>query len=208
MKRILCYGDSNTWGYDPISKGRFADHIRWSGVLSGILGNGYTVIEEGLGGRTTVWEDPIEGYKSGVKYLIPCLQSHSPLDLVIIMLGTNDLKKRFSLSAYDIAQGAGVLVQTVLQSQAGPADTAPEILLLCPPKATKLTDFAQLFEGAEAKSAKFPEEFARVARELKCPLLDTTAVVVTSQADGIHIEAGQHQRLGEAVAQKVKELIG
>ena len=99
MTRILCYGDSNTWGYDPASGERFAADIRWTGVLRKVLASDrFEVIEEGLNGRTTVWDDPIEGQKNGRQYLIPCLESHRPLDLVVILLGTNDLKKRFSLS--------------------------------------------------------------------------------------------------------------
>lgn len=98
MKNILCYGDSNTWGYDAETKNRFPPDVRWTGILKRTLGEGYHVIEEGLNGRTTVWDDPIEGYKNGREYLIPCLESHRPLDLVIIMLGTNNLKKRFSLT--------------------------------------------------------------------------------------------------------------
>ena len=86
-RTILCYGDSNTWGFDPLSGDRLARHMRWSGVLQQALGEGWTVIEEGLNGRTTVWDDPIEGYKNGKQYLAPCLQSHRPLDLVIIMQG-------------------------------------------------------------------------------------------------------------------------
>ena len=116
LKEVLCYGDSNTWGYNPITKERYEKDERWTGVLQNALGNDYHVIEEGLNGRTTVWDDPIEGFKNGKTYLIPCLETHKPLDLVIIMLGTNDLKKRFSLSAYDIAQGAGVLIDVVYKS--------------------------------------------------------------------------------------------
>jgi lysophospholipase L1-like esterase len=96
MKAILCYGDSNTWGYDPVTKGRFPRDMRWTGVLRQSLGDDYLVIEEGLNGRTTVWDDPIEGYKNGAAYLVPCLTTHRPLDLVIIMLGTNDLKRSSS----------------------------------------------------------------------------------------------------------------
>jgi lysophospholipase L1-like esterase len=87
VKRILCYGDSNTWGYDPVTQERFDKNERWTGQLSQMLGGNYDVIEEGLNGRTTVWDDPIEGYKNGRDYLIPCLESHKPLDLVIILLG-------------------------------------------------------------------------------------------------------------------------
>ena len=148
MKTIVCYGDSNTWGYDPVSQDRLSITQRWTGVLAQELGAGYRVIEEGLGGRTTVWDDPIEGYKNGKGYLIPCLETHKPIDLIIIMLGTNDLKKRFSVSAYDIANGAGVLVDVVQKSASGPRGAVPQILLMAPPPTTQLTEFAEMFEGA------------------------------------------------------------
>ncbi len=116
MKKILCYGDSNTWGHIPVTGGRYGDDVRWTGVLQAALGEGYRVIEEGLNGRTTVHDDPIEGvYKNGKHYLIPCLESHRPLDLVIMMLGTNDLKMRFSLPPSDIARGVEALEVGVLR---------------------------------------------------------------------------------------------
>jgi lysophospholipase L1-like esterase len=207
MKRILCYGDSNTWGYDPEGKDRFAPDKRWPGVLGKILGNKFCIIEEGLGGRTTVWDDPIESYKSGRDYLIPCLETHRPLDLVILMLGTNDLKKRFSLSAYDVAQGIAVLVKIIQDSIAGPNWQGPPILLLVPPPITVLTEFAELFEGAESKSLKLPEHYQRIARQMGCVYLDTGTIIRSSPLDGIHLEEASHFKLGEAVALKVKEIL-
>ncbi len=207
MKHILCFGDSNTWGYDPVTKDRFDAETRWPRILGQTLGCDYEVIEEGLGGRTTVWDDPIEGYKNGRDYLIPCLESHRPLDLVIILLGTNDLKKRFSLSAYDIAQGAGVLVRVVQGSQCGREGLGPQVLLLVPPPTAALTEYAEMFEDAESKSRKFSEHYRRVAKELGCAYLDTSVVIVSSQLDGIHFEGEEHRKLGKAVAVKVKELI-
>jgi lysophospholipase L1-like esterase len=207
MKTVLCYGDSNTWGYDPATKDRFARDERWPGVLRQELGEEYWVIEEGLGGRTTVWDDPIEGYKNGKEYLIPCLGSHQPVDLVIIMLGTNDLKKRFSVSAYDVANGAGVLVDVVHKSAAGPNGGAPKLLLMAPPPVVRLTEFAEMFEGAEAKSKKLSEHFRRVAQEQGCELLDTAQVIVSSDLDGIHFDKGEHQKLGRAVAARVREIL-
>lgn len=207
MKTILCYGDSNTWGYDPATGERFPRDVRWPGVLRQTLGEGYWVVEEGLGGRTTVWDDPIEGYKNGKEYLIPCLETHRPLDLVTIMLGTNDLKKRFSLSAFDIAEGAGVLVRTVQKSEAGPAGGAPKVLLIAPPPIARLTEFAEMFEGSEEKSRRFGEHYRRVAEECGCPFLDAGQVIVSSALDGIHFEAEEHRKLGEAVAARVKELL-
>jgi lysophospholipase L1-like esterase len=207
MKRILCYGDSNTWGYDPVTQDRFDKNTRWTGVLGKALGSGWEIIEEGLNGRTTVWDDPIEGYKNGQTYLIPCLESHRPLDLVILMLGTNDLKQRFSLSAYDIAEGVRVLVRIVQSSQAGPDGHAPRVLLLAPPPTATLTDFAEMFEGAERKSQKFSIHYSRVAREMGCAFLDTSTIIVTSPLDGIHLEANEHRKLGQALALKVKALL-
>ncbi len=110
-KRILCFGDSNTWGY-MTSGGRFDEETRWPMRLGKLLGPEYTVIEEGFNGRTCVFDDPIEGgYKSGLTYLPPCVMSHSPLDLVILMLGTNDLKKRFGMTAFTIGGGVTALVK-------------------------------------------------------------------------------------------------
>lgn len=109
MKNILCFGDSNTFGYDILKDSRFPWGVRWTSILQEKLGSDYRIIEEGMGGRTTVWDDPIENLQSGKTYLLSCLESHWPLDLVIIMLGTNDLKTRYALNAHDIAAGVETL---------------------------------------------------------------------------------------------------
>ena len=207
MFEVLCYGDSNTWGYDPESLERFSRDERWPGVLQQALGDKYHVIEEGLGGRTTVWDDPIEGYKNGKEYLIPCLATHAPLDLVIILLGTNDLKKRFSVTAQDIAFGAGVLVDIVNKSGSGRNLKAPKVLLLVPPPLGKLTDLNEMFEDGREKSQKFSEHFKNVATMYSCELFDTLTVIKSSDIDGIHLEKETHQQLGEAVAKIVKTLL-
>src|SRR5664279_2300710 len=102
MPVIVAYGDSNTWGYDPAAGARFAPEQRWTGVMATALGAGFKVIEEGLNGRTTVFDAPIEPYRNGLAYLPPCLLSHAPFDLILIALGCNDLKQRFGLSPGDI----------------------------------------------------------------------------------------------------------
>lgn len=207
MKTILCYGDSNTWGYNPITQDRFSRDERWPGVLRQELGDGYQVIEEGLNGRTTVWDDPIEGYKNGEEYLIPCLESHQPIELVVIMLGTNDLKMRFSLSAYDIANGAGVLADIVQRSEGGPKGEPPKVLLMAPPPLGELTEFAEMFEGAEIKSKRLSEHYRRVAEEHGCMFLDTSGVIASSDIDGVHLELSEHRKLGKAVAALVKRTL-
>ena len=208
MKTILCFGDSNTWGADPATQTRFPLGTAWPAVLRAELGGGYLVIDEGLPGRTTVWEDPIEGYKNGKSYLIPCLASHNPIDLVVIMLGTNDLKKRFSVSAFDIANSAGVLVDVVHKSAAGPDNRAPQVLLMAPPPLAPLGDYKWMFEGGVEKSQRFGEEYARVAKQMGCHFLDAGSVIVSSPLDGIHFEAGEHAKLGRAVAAQVRSLLG
>jgi lysophospholipase L1-like esterase len=208
MKRILCYGDSNTWGWNPITQERYNDQTRWTRVLASTLGAEYEVIEEGLNGRTTVWEDPIEGYgRNGFSYLLPCLETHCPLDLVTIMLGTNDLKKRFSLTSSDIALGAGVLVKAVQQSVAGREAKAPPVLLMAPPPVGRLTEFAEEFEEATEKSKKLGDRYRQVAQELGCAFLDTSTVIVSSDVDGIHFDPEEHTKLGHALVGMIQELL-
>ncbi|MGP8080721.1 MAG: SGNH/GDSL hydrolase family protein [Dehalococcoidales bacterium] len=207
MFEVLCYGDSNTWGADPATSERFGREVRWPGVLQKALGANYHVIEEGLGGRTTVWEDPIEGHKNGKEYLIPCLATHSPLDLVIIMLGTNDLKYRFSATAQDIATGAGILVDTVNKSGSVKNPGTPKVLLLVPPPLGKLTEFKEMFEGGQKKSRRFSQHFKTIADMYGCELFDTSTVIQSSDIDGIHLDQKAHQQLGEAVAKVVKKIL-
>jgi lysophospholipase L1-like esterase len=207
MKTIVCYGDSNTWGFDPVTQDRFPITERWTGVLAQELGAGFRVIEEGLNGRTTIWDDPIEEWRNGKAYLLPCLWSHKPIDLITILLGTNDLKERFSVSAYDIAAGAGVLVDIAQKSGAGPNGGAPQVLLMAPPVVAQLTHYAEMFEDAQAKSKKFAEHYARVAQQYRCHFLDTAQIILSSDLDGIHWEADQHRKLGLAVAARVREIL-
>ncbi|MFC1959759.1 SGNH/GDSL hydrolase family protein [Chloroflexota bacterium] len=177
MKTVLCYGDSNTWGWDAFALGRHPRHVRWPGVLQAALGEDFYVIEEGLNGRTTVWDDPIELHKNGATYLIPCLESHKPLDLVVLMLGSNDLKMRYSVPAYDIAAGASRLVDMILRSRCGPDDGTPQVLLLSPPPLGDMSPtphLDEMFTGAAAKADRLAYHYVQVAQEQGCAYLDTT----------------------------------
>jgi lysophospholipase L1-like esterase len=208
VKTVLCYGDSNTWGSDPETGERFSEDVRWPGVLALALGEGYRVIEEGLPGRTTVWDDPIEGdYKNGRTYLTPCLESHRPVDLITLMLGTNDLKWRFGTSASDIAQAASSLAEMMMRSGCGPEGGAPAVILIAPPAVAKLTDMAQMFEGAEEKSRQFPQHYEHFAEKDGCEFFDASEVIVSSDVDGIHLDAGEHRKLGEAVAERIRQIL-
>jgi lysophospholipase L1-like esterase len=136
MKSIVCFGDSNTWGYIPATGKRYPKEIRWTNILQQELGNEYEIIEEGLNGRTTVWDDPIDAdydaNRNGKAYLGACIKSHFPLDLIIIMLGTNDLKVRYSVTAEDIAKSAGRLAKMVNESDCGIDGKPPKVLLVSP----------------------------------------------------------------------------
>ena len=200
MKTILCYGDSNTWGYDPATATRFPLEKRWPSVLAKKLGPDFLVIPEGLNGRTTVWDDPIEVDKNGAAYLPPCLQSHKPLDLVIIMLGTNDLKGRFSVGAADIAAGACRLARLVRSSDAGIDNGAPAVLLVAPAPILEVGPFTSMFAGGAEKSAGFSGEFKRLAGEANIPLLVAGDFIASSPLDGIHLSEEGQRRIGEASA--------
>jgi lysophospholipase L1-like esterase len=210
MKTVLCFGDSNTWGYNAETEGRYPPNVRWVNVLTHELGDGYTVIAEGLNGRTTVWDDPVEGeYRNGKSYLIPCLESHYPIDLVVILLGTNDLKHRFGLSAYDIASGAGTLVNMVLKSEFGVDGQGPKVLLLAPPPtAVAGTRFVDMLAGADATSRDLGRFYREVAEEYACAFLDLSTVIVSSKIDGIHLDPSEHLKLGRAVAVEVRKILG
>ena len=208
-KTILCYGDSITWGYNPVNPNRMTLDERWTGVLSKGLGEDYKVVEEGLNGRTTIRDDPFNNsYKNGLKYLVPCLESHKPIDLCILFLGTNDLKKRFGLSAIEIAHGIRVLIDTIKKSAAGPGGLAPEILLMVPPYIKKLNNFPYEFEGSYQKSYNLPDHYAQIAKDYKCEFLDTSKIIVASEIDGVHPDMDEHLKLGNAVLEMVKIIMG
>ena len=207
MKTILCFGDSNTWGWNPSTLSRYGRDERWPGVLRTQLGAGYVIIEEGQNGRTTVWDDPVERHKNGATYLPPCLESHHPLDLVVIMLGTNDLKLRYSVPACDIAQSVGVLVDIVQKSGFGPDGGPPQVLLMAPPPLAKLTEFAEMLEGGTEKALKLGPYYQVVADEYGCHFLNTADYIVCSDLDGVHLDASEQEKLGKAVAEKVRTLL-
>jgi lysophospholipase L1-like esterase len=207
MKTIVCYGDSNTRGADPAGSGRFGYDASWTGVLRIELGEGFRVVEEGLIGRTTVIDDPIHLWRNGRDYLMPCLESHQPIDLITIMLGTNDLKLRFNRSASDIAESAGALAQMAAQSPFGVNGAGPKVLLIAPPPVTLLTRMDEMFEGAVDKSRKFARYYRETAERRGVGFLDAGAVIRSSDLDGIHFDAMAHAKLGKAVAAKAREML-
>jgi len=215
MKTVLCFGDSNTWGYDPEASSavtfavRHSPRVRWTGVLAAELGAGWRVIEEGQNGRTTVHEDPFNPARCGKAVLPALLESHTPLDAVVMMLGTNDLKFVFAAPAGEIAAGATVLARMILQSAAGHDARPPKLLLVAPPAVGNLAHLPEQdekFAAAETKARRFPELYQRAAAQLGCAFLSAQDFTSPSAVDGLHLDADSHHMLGVAIAAAVRVL--
>ena len=210
MKTVLCYGDSNTYGYDPSSGFRYPADVRWTGILKRLLGPEYVVIEEGCNGRTTVFDDPLEGWKNGLDYLKPCLNSHKPVDVVVMMLGSNDLKDCFGASAAEIADGACVLVKTMQEFTQLKQGFVPQIILVSPPQigpGIEASPFSYAFDGtAIERSKQFAAEYRRVADECGCVFFDAAPVAPASALDSLHLMPSSHKALAEALAGVIGKL--
>jgi lysophospholipase L1-like esterase len=209
MAVVVCYGDSNTHGYDVETGGRLARGVRWPGVLATGLAGSAEVVEEGLNGRTTIWDDPFLDGRNGRAYLLPCLRSHAPVDVVVIMLGTNDTKGIFGVTAPDIASGAGALADLALHSGTGPDGGPPRVLLVAPPVLGGLTAVSEVwgFGEARAKSLRFGELYRTVAELKGAAFLDAGPVAEVDPADGVHLTVGGHAALGRAITEAVRGLL-
>jgi lysophospholipase L1-like esterase len=204
MPSVLCFGDSNTFGTAPMaelgSEQRWPFAQRWPGVLQGALGADWRVVEEGLPGRTIGRDDPVEGAdRNALRYLPACLQSHRPLDAVVFMLGTNDLKARFDVGADAIAHGAHGLIDAVRVSLL-PGMPSPRILVVSPAPTLERGCLADFFTGAEAKAPQIAAAMAGVCRSRGVDFLDAGRHIAVSPVDGVHLDAASHRTLGLEVA--------
>jgi len=211
MKTILCYGDSNTHGTCPMvdmaDRRRFGRDERWPGRMAAALGEAYHVIEEGHPGRTTVHPDPLEGvHKNGEAVLPAILESHRPIDAVVLKLGTNDLKARFSVSPLEIALGVENLLWVIARSEAGPDGAAPAVLVVSPAPIIETNWLGEMFEGGAAKSARLAGHYAQVAARNGAAYFDAGTVIESDPVDGIHLSADAHASLGAALAAQVNML--
>lgn len=207
-KRIVCFGDSNTWGYDTTTNSRFDENTRWTCLLQKELGEGYTVIEEGLCGRTTVFEDPLNEGLCGLSYLYPCLMSHSLIDVLIIMLGTNDSKERFAVTPKNIADGMKRLIIKAKQAPVWRGE--PQILIVAPAPIGKECEtgmFAGEMGICSEKSKKLIPELEICANENSCYFYDSSEVVHMNKIDYMHLDAISHQRLSKEIARITKEVL-
>jgi lysophospholipase L1-like esterase len=206
MKTVLCFGDSNTWGYVPGSDGgRWPREVRWPVRLRAALGEEWDVIAEGLNGRTATMDSPVADGRNGLTYLMPCLHSHMPIDLVVIYLGTNDAGDRYSLPAETVAGAVGRLVRVVRTSEAGPGYSAPEVLVVCPPHFGQL-DPEGSFANAGEKSRRLGRWYAEVCQALDCELIDLNGIASYSDLDGIHLDAEGQAAVAAAVEERIRRM--
>jgi len=217
-KRVLVFGDSNTWGWIPVERGypttRYSVGERWPGVAQAALGERYEVIEEALNGRTTNLADPAVPELSGAgfdgsAYLPAAVASHLPLDLVVIMLGTNDLKTAFHRSPEEVAQGIRRLIELVkAQDRAAWTEyPAPHVLVVAPPPMSDTERFpAPVFKNGIDKSRQLAAPYEAVARAAGAEFLDAGRIMPADGVDGLHLSAEAHRQLGRAIADKIRAI--
>lgn len=212
-KTILCNGDSLTWGFNPAGGEefqRFDRTDRWTRRLEADLGAGYHVIEEGLNVRTTVFDDPVLGGMSGLADLPNTLKRHMPIDLVVIMLGSNDLKRRFCVTAEEIARGLGRLLEHISKSPSGPGGGPPKILVLIPPIIGDVsgTFTEPLFDGknALAQSLHLRDTYPPVAAQFGAYCFDTAQITESGKIDGLHFDADQLEPIAKGIAPQIRAI--
>ena len=205
MQQVLIYSDSLTWGIIPETRKRLPFEKRWPGIFENTLNNSgknIRVIENCLNGRRTSWNDPFKEGRDGSQGLAQVIEMHSPLALVILMLGTNDFQSMHNNSAYVSAQGTAKLVRIIRNAPIEPGMAVPEVMIVCPPLIKKpMSDMAGKFQGAEMKCLGLPEELAKIAKELSTLFFDANTVIGTSAIDGVHLDTEQHEVLGQALTQ-------
>ena len=219
-KEILCYGDSNTWGSIPrwkdlgIPSERYDQDTRWTGRLAKALGPDYHIIEEGLGGRTTVYDMPGKAYVNGLPYLLPCLLTHRPLDLVVLMLGSNDLNLSIQPEEEHLGDGIRTLIKIIQDTPAcGRNNTPPPILLLAPSDICEAKGRTEVYpkfgcDKGRRLSLMFPEVYRQAAQELGCYFLDASRFTGPSEADGLHWMPESHRQLAEALTEEIRKIFG
>lgn len=208
-KRIVCFGDSNTWGYDPGTAERFPEDVRWTGLLAQALGENYWVIEEGQNGRTIATDDPCEGEKNGMRSLVPCIESQKPFDLLIIMLGTNDLKRKFQYCAMDVAGEMELMAEKITNYLRFHMKGNPQVLLISPVHIGENITRSRLgdlfgYERSRQVSLELADWYRQIAEIHGFGFLDAAQFARAGQNDSVHLEADGHRALAEAVEDWVR----
>ena len=211
LKRVLCYGDSNTWGFTPITGERYDENTRWPKVCQQLLGSEYEILEDGLNGRTTVFDRPWSDHRNGLDALGYSLLAQMPLDLVVVFLGTNDLSMVPMLRAVN---GIDELMRHIVNADyiyrngSGIFRNGPKVLMIAPMPYHPCIDSMPNAPacGKYQDSLRFAECFRPVAEQYGAAFLDAGQLVQPSPLDGVHLTPEGHRVLGRAVAEKIKEI--
>lgn len=211
--RIVCFGDSNTWGYNPRNAQRFPEDVRWTGRLSRSLGEKYRIIEEGQNGRTIATEDPCEGEKNGFTMIVPCMESQKPFDLLILMLGTNDLKGKFHYCGMDVAGEMERMLEKIHTYVKYHMTNEPRILLVSPVHVGEGIRESWLgesfgYEHAVSVSKELAGWYRELAERYSCDFLDAAEVAEAGKTDAIHLEEEGHEKLADALKAYIYGLYG
>ena len=212
MHQVLVYSDSLTWGIIPNTRKRLPFDERWPGVLEKQLtdrGHSVRLLEDCLNGRRTVWEDPFKPGRNGLEGLAQRMELHSPLSLVILMLGTNDFQFSHPYNnAWSAAQGIATLVNEIRKAPIEPGMPVPPILVVCPPPIHSPQGvLAPKFSGAEQRCAGLADAYRAVCSELDCRFFDAASVTTSSRVDGIHLDRDQHLVLAAALVEVVAPIL-
>jgi lysophospholipase L1-like esterase len=196
--RILCFGDSNTWGYIPGSGKRYDSQTRWTCILQKELGNKFEIIEEGLNSRTTDIDDNQKPFINGSRYLVPCIRTHNPFDGVVLFLGTNDLKSRYKRNPNKIAESIGKLIVDLKEYSLRDGECQIEIILICPPIVDEtVVSVKEEYSGAFEKSKKLPILYKKITEKNSIHIIDLQKYVVPSKKDGYHLDKSAHKRVSQ-----------
>ena len=212
IKKIICFGDSNTHGYNSKTMGRFSEEERWPKLLQKFLGEEYDVVEEGLEGRTACFEDPLFEGLCGLKYIYPCIMTHKPVDLLIIMLGTNDVKERFSSTPENVTKGIERLVQKALDSTIA-FRNKPNVLLICPPPINpgydKTDVYGEMCDGCVEKSRALAALYKKAAELKGIHFIDAGSIegIDMYPYDHMHLSLDAHKNLAKYLANKIPEIV-
>jgi lysophospholipase L1-like esterase len=212
MQQILVYSDSLSWGIIPTTRQRLPLDQRWPGVMEIILkaaGHDLRIIEDCLNGRRTVWDDPFKPGRNGLDGLQQRIEIHSPLRMVMLMLGNNDFQSMHTNNAWHSAQGTATLVHAIRTAPIEPGMPVPDILIISPPPLRRCQGpMSAKFEGGELKCQGLAALLQAVADQLACDFFDAGSVCTTSALDGVHLDADQHLVLGQALASRINHILG
>lgn len=211
-KRVVCFGDSNTWGYIPVTMERYDETIRWPGILQAKLGDEYTVVEEGLTGRTTIYDDPFDPYLNGLKFMPAVLRTAAPIDLLVFMLGTNDFQSHIPAgNPIATARGVQMMLEEAMKLPLDRPGGKMKILLISP---IEISEARLTFKENDVtdqqsidNSRKLGKHMKIVAEQLGVEFIDAAQFVKPSDVDGVHLDEKGHAQMAELVYEKVKQML-